>query len=166
MNISLNKSFNNKNVTFTNFNESFFFEKKFNKQTFNNKINFLNNFTLQCNQYIQNLDLRIYQNRNIINNLRKQAAEYYENKINSLLYHKSITIITSLKPILLNKNNLIMINSSYPGFSFCLLDYYVLSDYYNYNCIEELDITVNQFIKAINNNDNVFKFPQAKLMIS
>lgn len=135
-------------------------EKTVNIESFNNEINSLHNLTNQYNKRIQNLNHRIKQNQNRINTLRKQIAEYYENKINALLQDKSITVITLLKSVFLDKNNLITINSSYPGFSFRLSDHYLLSDYYDH--IEELNNVVEKFIKAINNNDKVFEFPTIK----
>jgi len=120
----------------------------------------LQNLRFQYEQQIKNLHFEITQINNKINIIRNRVAKYYENKINNLLQNESITIIPPyevFKPQLLNKNNLIIITSIYPGFAFRSADSdLLLSDYYS---IDEFSIIAEQFIIAIINNYSAFKFP-------
>ena len=130
----------------------------FNTNNVYKEISNLQNLRFQYEQQIKNLHFEITQINNKINMIHNQVAKYYESKINNLLQNKSITIMPKyevFKPQLLNKNNLIIITSSYPGFAFWSPNL-LLSDYYSIN---EFTTIAEQFIIVIINNYSTFKFP-------
>lgn len=132
-------------------------------ETFEREINNLHNLKNKYQTDIEQLKQQISCVENEANTLRAKIAKRYEDKINQCLQEKSIYVVTcfSKKRILLNKNNLIKIESSYPGFQFHLLSGFNLGDYYNYNRITELRSIANNLIEAINTN-RVFLFPDAQ----
>lgn len=96
--------------------------------------------------------------------IRKTIAKYYEKQINNFIKTNNInaTIISfnSLEKIAINTNNLLMINSQYPGYSFRTKSGYLLSDYYDYNNVIELEKIIKFLQENMINKTSEIYFPK------
>lgn len=90
-------------------------------------------------------------------------AKYYEKEINDFItvnnVELSIVTYDSLKKII-NADNLFVINSCYPGYSFNTKDGYLLSEYYDYSSAEKLEEVIDFLKKKILNNIMTIQFPE------
>lgn len=96
--------------------------------------------------------------------IRKTIAKYYEKQINDFIKTNNInaTIISfnSLEKITINTDNLLMINSQYPGYSFETKNGYLLSDYYDYNNAIELEKVIKFLKENMKNKTSEIYFPK------
>lgn len=96
--------------------------------------------------------------------IRKTIAKYYEKQINDFIKTNNIntTIISfnSLEKITINTNNLLTISSQYPGYSFETKSGYLLSDYYDYNNVIELEKVIKFLKENMKNKTSEIYFPK------
>lgn len=112
----------------------------------------------------EKIQKRLYIIDHTIEAIRKTIAKYYEKQINDFIKTNNINVtiinFNSLEKITINTNNLLMINSQYPGYSFTTKSEYLLSDYYDYNNAIELEKVIKFLKENMKNKTSEIYFPK------
>ena len=134
----------------------------------NIKIQQLNNEYSELKVEREKIKKRLFIIDKTLEDIRKSVAQYYENIINKFIIDNNIHIIIPRnlpEKKIIDSNNLLIINSQYPGYSFRTKNGFLLSDYYDYNFTNGLEYVVKMLQEEMLKKTGVFIFPDNDIIM-